>query len=192
MLTYAGLKGNTCVPQPWFGISNRRRKALARRNVHNAHNDKWAGFRVGHTKLFVPKSSCAILRSVLDFYSAKVGPFITFLIGHSLNKHTFRLRVTHSPVLEEDEYITHILCECPAIMAARLAAVTFEVMGSSRRRCYPYQRSNSRPNRTNSCTQKVFKCNRLERNTQRCRVCIFRAKGTKTSPNHHSETSGVS
>lgn len=54
-----------------------------------------------------------------------MGTFINILTGHCFNKHLFRLGVVASPIcrfcLEEDETVSHIVCECPALIHERLS-----------------------------------------------------------------------
>lgn len=130
-LASEGSRKRLCGPQSLFGISNAYRRALVSRNAHNVHSSMWARRREGaHTKLFVPVPSRSVTRTILDYNRGKVGLFVNYLTGHSLNKHMHRLRIADSALcrlcLEEDENPSHILAQCPANVSARLDTFGFE------------------------------------------------------------------
>lgn len=130
-LAKSGARSLLYGPLPLFGISNKCRRALVLRNVNKAHQARWSNSQTGlHTKLFAGGPNRTLTRTLMEYSRPKIGTFINIVTGHCFNKHMFKLGIVNSPIcrycLEDDETVSHILCECLALVSDRVSTFGVE------------------------------------------------------------------
>lgn len=113
-------------PEPYFGISPCRARALFEAWAKEEHEKRWHGINTSckHTKTLFPTTKTGLTKEILQLGRNNVRLLVSVLTGHNiLNKHMHTIGINANPMCRcglEEETGIHFLCVCPLYFSSRL------------------------------------------------------------------------